>query len=86
MPARPLAASVASRAPGCDERSTQAYIQHVENPSRGCHVVVMPENIDVPGATGSASAKQEIQWCTEVASKIAIFPVATSSSRRTDPA
>ena len=38
--ARPLlAASVAPYALGCDERSTHANIQHVENPRRGCHVV-----------------------------------------------
>ena len=37
--ARPLAASVAPYALACDERWTQANIQHVENPRRGCHVV-----------------------------------------------
>ena len=59
MFARPLVASVAPLELGCDERSTQANIQRVENPHRDCRVVVTPENSNVPGATGAASARHQ---------------------------
>ena len=48
----------------------QATIQHFENPRHGSYVLVTPENGDAPGATGAASALQEINWCAEVASKM----------------
>ena len=86
MSARPLASSVAPLALGYDERSTQENMQHVEIPRLGCQVVVTPENSDVPGAAGTASAQQEIHWSAEVASKMAILSVSASSSRRTDAA
>ena len=80
MATRPLAI-------GYDERLTQANIQHVDNPRRGAsYVQVTLENGDVPGATGAASAQQEIHWCAELASKMGMLSVVTSSSRRTDPA
>ncbi len=61
----------ASDAPlGYDERLKQAHIQPVENPHRGSYALVMQE---------------EIHWCAEVASKIGILSVATSSTGRTDP-
>ena len=75
---------VAPLALGCGKRSTQPHIQHVENPRRGCRVVVTPENSDIPGATGAASAQQDINLYVAVASNMAILSVAISSSRRTD--
>ena len=68
-----------------DESSTQANIQHVENPLSRCGYA---ENRDrgLPVATSAASAQQEIQWCAEVASKVGILSVATSCSRHTVPA
>ena len=51
--ARPLAASAVSLALGYDDRSTQANIQHVENPRRGSYALVTQENSDAPGATGA---------------------------------
>ena len=87
--ARSLAASVAplaQSAVGYDERSTQANIPHVENPRRGSCDLVTPGICDVPGTTGATLAQQEINWCDEVASKMGILSVATSSSLHTDPA
>ena len=86
MSARPLDASVALLAHGYDERSTQANIQHIENPRRGSCVLVPSGDRDAPDATGAASVKYETHWCVDVASKMGIMPVATSSSRRIDPA
>ena len=62
MAARPLVAPVAPLAIGYNERLTQANIQHVENTRRGSYVLVTPENCDVHGATGAASAQQDIHW------------------------
>ena len=83
MSARPQAASVAPLVLGYDERSTQANIQRVETPRRGSYVLVTPENSD---ATGAASDQQEMHWSAEVASKVGILSVATSSNRRIDMA
>ena len=80
------AVSVAKLELGHDERLTQANIPHVEYPRRGIYVLITPENSDVPSATGTASAQQEIHWCAEVASEMGIVSGAISSSRRTDPA
>ena len=44
------------------------------------------KNCDVFGATGAASAQQETHWCAEVAPKMGLLSVATSSSWRPDPA
>ena len=76
MAARPQSASVAPLAIGYDERLIQANIQQVENPRRGIYILVTPENCDVPGATGAASAPQDIHLCDEVASKMGMLSVA----------
>ena len=81
-----LAASVALLADGYDERSSQANIQYVENPHRSSCVMVPPGNNKAHDATGATSAQHVIHWCDEVGSKMRILPVATSSSRRIDPA
>ena len=73
MAGRPQSASVAPLAIGYDERLTQANIQQVENPHRGIYAVDTPENCGVPGATGVASAQQDIHWCDEVASKMGML-------------
>ena len=86
MSARPLAASVMPLAIGYDERSTPVNIQHVENPRRGSCVLVTPVNSDAYGVTEATSAQQEIHWSAEVASKMEILSITTSSSRRTEPA
>ena len=87
MSARPLAASVQPLALGYDERSTQANVRHVENPGRGRTLRAGYPTIATHLAqhADAASAQQELHWCVEVASKMGILSVATSSSRRTDP-
>ena len=75
--ARPLDSPAASLALGYNESSAHAgNIEHVKNQRRGRYVLVTPGNSDAPGATGAASAQQELNWGGEVASKTGILSVA----------